>query len=402
MTTSPRSRLARGCALAAIALLLAGCSTSADGSGDAGADADAAEPIKVGAVSSLTGPAPFPEVPGAAQAVFDRVNAEGGIGGRTIEYLSEDDGADPAQAAQAGRRLVDEEGVVAMAGSASLVECSANAALYAQRGVLSVMGTGIETTCFTSPSIAPVNAGTFNGYESLLYFAKDQLEAERICPVILKSEGLTEPYLELLDDWQDETGVEFAHIDTSVNLGDDPTPAILAVERAECDAVVLNPTEPEGVAFMQAVQQQGIFDQADWLMLTNVYTEAAIASLQEQGTIGNVYANSEFLPFTSEDPEVDEWRATLTEADVPITSLSEGGYVSAQILVDALRSIDGEITRESVAEALRAAGEIENPLMGMPYVFDDSDAHNPNRASMMVQATEEGWTPVGEWVEVPE
>ncbi|UOQ57545.1 ABC transporter substrate-binding protein [Leucobacter allii] len=399
MIAHPRPALARTVALTAlVGLVLTGCAPGGAASEGSGAPG---EPIRIGAVSSLTGPAPFPEVPGAAQAVFDEVNAAGGIGGRPIEFISEDDGADPAQAAQAGRRLVDEEGVVAMVGSASLVECSANAALYAQRGVLSVMGTGIEASCFTSPSIAPVNAGTFNGYESLLYFAKDQLEAERICPVILKSEGLTEPYLALLDEWQQTTGMEFAHIDTSVNLGDDPTPAILAVKDAACDAVVLNPTEPEGVAFMKAVQQQGILEQADWLMLTNVYTEAAIEALGAQGTIGNVYANSEFLPFTSDDPEVAAWRGTLDAADVPITSLSEGGYVSARIIVEVLEGIDGEITRESVAAALHAAGEIEHPLMGMPYVFDDGDAHNPNRASMMVQATADGWVPVGDWVEVP-
>ncbi|MBO1902804.1 ABC transporter substrate-binding protein [Leucobacter weissii] len=393
-----RSLARRSSALLALttvaALLLAGCAPG-------GEEAPDADPIRVGAVSSITGPAPFPDVPGAAQALFDRVNAEGGIDGRPIEFISEDDGADPAKAAQSARRLVDEDEVVALVGGASLVECSANAALYEQRGVVSIMATGIEPACFTSKSIVPVNAGTFNGYETLLYFAKDQLRAERICPVILKSEGLTEPYLELLDAWQETTGVEFAHVDTSINLGDDPTPVILAVKEAGCDAVVINPTEPEGVSFMNAVEQQGILDQADWLMLTNVYTEAAIEALQAQGTVDRVYANSEFLPFTSDDPEVEEWRSVLTDADVQITSLSEGGYVSAQILVDVLRSIDGEITRESVTAALREAGEIEHPLLGMPFVFDDADGHNPNRASMMVQATENGWEPVGDWVALP-
>lgn len=398
--TQYRARGVSLLALTALAgLLLTSCASAP---GDAAGSTEEAPPIKIGAVSSITGPAPFPEVPGAAAAVFDRVNEEGGIDGRQIEFISEDDGADPAQAGQAARRLVDEAGVVAMAGSASLVECSANAAFYAQNDIVSIMGTGIEPSCFSSQNIAPVNAGTFNGYESLLYFAKDELNAKKICPVILKSEALTDPYLELLDRWQESTGMNFAHVDTSVNLGDDPTPAILAVKEAGCDAVVLNPTEPEGVAFMNAVQQQGIFDQADWLMLTNVYTDEAVAALQAQGTIGSVYANSEFLPFTSDDAEVDAWRSTLTDADVKITSLSEGGYVSAQILVDVLRGIDGEITAASVRQALLDAGEVENPLLGMPFVYTDAGGHNPNRASMMVQATEDGWTPVGDWVEVPQ
>lgn len=379
-----------------VGLVASGCSS------DPGGNGSAQDPIVVGAISSKTGPAPFPEVPGAAQAVFDQVNKDGGINGRMIKYVSEDDGADPAKASQSARRLVDEEGVVAMVGGASLVECSANAAFYAQRGIVNIMGTGIEPSCFASKNIAPVNAGTFNGYESLLWYAKDQLEAKKICPVILKSEGLTEPYLKLLKAWEKKSGQKFAHVDTSVNLGDDPTPAILAVKAAGCDAVAVNPTEPEGVSFMKAVKQQGILGQADWLMLSNVYTDSAIKALQAQGTTDGVYANSEFLPAASDDPAVAAWRKTLEADDVPITSLSEGGYVAAQTLVQVLKGIHGDITAESVAEAVRGAGEIKNPLMGMPYVFDDSDAHNPNRASRMVEATSAGWKPVGEWVRVPE
>jgi branched-chain amino acid transport system substrate-binding protein len=104
------------CVTALIAMTLAGC-TTATATGDAAYLA----PIKIGAITLITGPAPFPEVPAAAQAVFDRVNAEGGINGRQIEFFSEDDGADPAQASQAARRLVDEKQVVALVGSASLV-----------------------------------------------------------------------------------------------------------------------------------------------------------------------------------------------------------------------------------------------------------------------------------------
>ncbi len=328
------------------------------------------------------------------------MNAEGGIDGRQIEYLSEDDGADPAQAAQAARRLVDENEVVALAGAASLVECSANAAFYAQRDVVSISGTGVEPACFESANIAPVNNGTVPGYASLLYFASETLGHDRVCPVILKSEGLTEPYLELIERWEAETGSTAPVVDTSVVLGDDPTPAILAVRDAKCDAVVFNANEPVAVAFMNTVKQQGLLDRADWLTLTSAYTETAFETLKQQGTLG-LYANSEFLPFMSDDPALDEWRATLTGADVPLTSLSIGGYVSAEILVEVMKGIDGEITRESVTQAFRDLDEIENPLMGMPFTFGDATSHNPNRASMMVQATEDGWQTVSDWVRVP-
>lgn len=379
-----------------VALLLSGC--AADGGGSSAGSAD---PIRVGAVSSITGPAPFAEVPGAAQAVFDRVNAEGGIGGRMIEFVSEDDGADPAQAAQAARRLVDEQGVVAMVGSASLVECSANAAFYAQRDIVSIMGTGVEPSCFASQNIAPVNNGTIQGYASLLYYASEDLGRDRVCPVILNSAGLTEPYLELIDRWKAETGSTPPLVDTTVNLGDDVTPVLLAVRDAGCEAVVFNANEPAAVAFMNTAKQQGLLDGIDYLTLTSAYSEAVATTLEQQGTLG-LYANSEFVPFMGEDPALDDWRDTLTAADVPLTSLSEGGYVAAEIFVEVLKSIEGDITAESVAAAFRGAGEIENSLLGMPFAFGDGDAHNPNRASLMVRATANGWETASDWVVVPE
>ncbi len=387
---SPRKRPVLFLSTASIVLLtLAGCAPASP-------DASEAGPIKIGAVSSLTGPAPFPEVPAAAQAVFDRVNASGGINGRQIEFLSLDDGADPALASKAARRLIDEDQVVALVGSASLVECTVNSTFYAQEGVVSVPGIGVEPACFASANIAPVNNGTVQGFANLLFYASEELGNTRVCPVILKSPGLTEPYIELIKRWEEATGSTAPLVDTSVSFGDDPTPAILAVRDAGCDAVVFNANEPIAVAFMNTVKRQGLLEGIDWLTLTSAYSESVATELERQGTLG-LYANSEFLPFTTDDSRLDEWRSTLDKAGVALTSLSMGGFVSAEILVDVLSSIDGPITRESVTAAFTTMSEIAHPLLGMPYIFGPGDAHLPNRSSQMVQATESGWVTVRGW-----
>ena len=85
------------------------------------------EPIRIGAVSTLTGPATLPESAAAAKAVFDRFNANGGLRGRKIEFFSVDDKLDPNAAAQAARRLVDEHEVLALAGSAGMRAADARA-----------------------------------------------------------------------------------------------------------------------------------------------------------------------------------------------------------------------------------------------------------------------------------
>jgi branched-chain amino acid transport system substrate-binding protein len=389
--TNHLGRIAAATALALSGTLTA-CASAADATG----------PIKIGAVTSLTGPVPLPEVTAAAKAVFDRVNANGGIGGRKIEYIVEDDKGDPGLASQAARRLVDEEGVVVNGGSASLVECSANSAFYIKSRIGDIPGTGIDPACFNSPNISPVNTGPFEGYTALLTYASEDLQATNVCAIILGLTGLTEGYEAAVGRWSDITGKQAALVDTSVTFGDDPTPAILAAKRADCDAVVFNATEAVTLSFMKAVDQQGMLDSADWLTLTSAYTEAEVKGLKKQNTLG-LYVNSEFEPFTGDSVELKDWDDLLTDADVPLTSLSMGGYLAATIIVDTLESIDGDITRQSVMDALHGLNSYESDLMGTPYSFGEAKAHNPNRASKFVRATGQGWEIVStDWLRLPE
>ena len=90
-----------------------------------------------------------------------------------IEYLLEDDRTDPNVAAQAARRLLDQENVVGMAGSASLLECAVNQNLYKQRSITVVSGLGVDPACFESAAVAPMNTGPYVGAAiSLLYAAQ--------------------------------------------------------------------------------------------------------------------------------------------------------------------------------------------------------------------------------------
>ena len=79
------------------------------------------DPIKIGAILSLTGPAaPFglPERT-AAQVVVDQINKEGGIKGRKLELVVVDDKTNPTEAARAAQRLVSSEKVVAIVGAST-------------------------------------------------------------------------------------------------------------------------------------------------------------------------------------------------------------------------------------------------------------------------------------------
>ena len=78
----------------------------------------AAEPIRIGAVFSVTGPAGFIGTPerDAAVAIVDDVNRKGGVLGRQIELYVEDDVSNPTNAVIAATKLIRDRKVSAMIG----------------------------------------------------------------------------------------------------------------------------------------------------------------------------------------------------------------------------------------------------------------------------------------------
>ncbi len=374
-----------------VLLVAAGCSDSGNGS---------TASIKVGAISSLSGPVVFPEASQAVKAVFDKVNREGGINGRMIDYRVEDDKVDPQAAQQAARKLVDSDEVVAMVGSASALECSVNGALYKQKKVMSVQGTGVDPACFSSSNISPVNTGPFQGITVSLQFASETLKHDKVCSVLVDYAGWGDAYAAAIAQWEKATGKKLALLDATYKPGpEDPTPFVLKVKAAGCQAVVFDGVDVAGVAWMQAVKAQKVTG-IDWVFLTSNYTDKVAQTLGADGE--GLYANSEFEPYGGSASALADWKQTMTAANVPLNSFAQGGYLAATYFVQALKTIKGEINRESVSAALSTLTSVVNPLVGTPYSFAPAEKHNSNRASKFVQLKGGTWVTVTpDWITLP-
>ncbi len=369
-------------------------------SDDAPAGAASGEPIVVGNISSLTGGALFPEASIAAQAVFARVNAQGGINGRPLELIIEDDAGTPEGAANAGRKLVEQDNVVGMVASASAIECAINSAFYAEQDVYAIQGTGVDPLCFLSPTISPVNTGPYSGVTVSLFYASETLGLDNVCNInLFVIPDLAPAFDGAVARWQELTGKELTFRAAAATLEDDPTPLMLQARDAGCEAVVVDGVEPHALAVGRTIEAQGLQD-IQWIGLTSYYSESVASQL---GSAGNgLQANSEFEPLESDTPANADWRELMTEAGVPLTSFSQGGYLAATIFVDAISSIDGEITRASVAEAMRNLAPVDTPLIGTPFTFGDAPTHAPNQASKFVELQDGAWVTVADdWVVLP-
>jgi len=77
------------------------------------------ESIRLGLMPPLTGLVELygPEISRAARIACEDINERGGVLGRPLELIIEDDGSLPDTAVPAAKRLVDEHGCVAIIGN---------------------------------------------------------------------------------------------------------------------------------------------------------------------------------------------------------------------------------------------------------------------------------------------
>lgn len=123
-------------ATAVMGSVLAGCSKSSASS----------DTINIGAIGPLTGPASTygQSVKNGAELYLEQVNADGGVDGKKLSLLFEDDEANPDKAIQAFNKLVDNEGVPVILGAVTSGATNAVAPQATSRSIPMLTPTATE------------------------------------------------------------------------------------------------------------------------------------------------------------------------------------------------------------------------------------------------------------------
>ncbi len=149
---------------------------------DDGAMEASGEPIKIGALTSLTGPFTSWGIPSSSgmQLAVDEINAAGGVDGRMLELIIVDDQSDAEEAVVQMERLI-EDGVIAVGGTISsgvglattLVAEDAQVPLFLSKaGSSAILTTDSRYTFRTCLPAAPMIASPWADYASQQGFTK--------------------------------------------------------------------------------------------------------------------------------------------------------------------------------------------------------------------------------------
>lgn len=376
-----RVRLTAGvAATAALALVTAGCGAGGGGGEGGSAPGVTEDTIKLGTTQPLSGPAApgYARITKAIEAWFKHVNEEGGIHGRNVELIVEDDGYNPTNTAEKTRKLVLQDEVFALVGALGTPTHTSVLDFIRQNKVPDLM-VASGSRSWNQPEKYPSTFGWQIDYERegkiLATYAKEKFDGKTFCSFgqgdDLGADGV-KGVEQILG--ADALKAKETYTVTNTNVGT----AIGKLKSAGCE-VIFSFSIPGFTALgMGTAAKLGY--QAQWVV-SNVgadpralegYLKDAAVPLTD-GMVSDEY----FAPL---DPK-NSWFQLFDRVnkkhnpDLPLDRTLMFGYSLAYTATQALLAAGEEPTRESLVEAMEKGG-FEGPgLTPLAYSGDDHSGY---------------------------
>jgi branched-chain amino acid transport system substrate-binding protein len=349
------------------------------------------EPIKIGSINTNVPGIDFTWISSLTKAYFDCVNDNGGINGRPIQYIEEDEHIDPAEIAGLAKKLAEQDNVLGFVGNTSIIDCSVNGKYYADNGFFPIIA-GVDQACFTTANFSAVNMGP---YYSSLGGAQAALRAGAKGTMVVISPN--QPGIDVINsgvtDFAEQNGLKGVSLTEDVPIAD---PAVLAqklVQTAgEGGGVVLDFTGPTVVPLLQAIDSAGLIDKVVWASSTPP-NDPSVAQALSPAWNGKFLINAEFSTVDSGKPDMNhmiEVHDKYAPSSVPISAFAQMGYLAGRSATEAMLGIKGDITKESINDAFKNLKDFSSDLWCKPWYFDSTVGSNVSNNTDITVTPQDG------------
>jgi ABC-type branched-subunit amino acid transport system substrate-binding protein len=322
--------------------------------------------IKIGNIMPYSGPASAYGIIGKTEAAyFKKVNAEGGINGRKINFVSYDDAYSPPKTVEQARKLVESDEVLFIFNSLGTPPNSAIQKYMNSKKVPQLfVATG--ATKWNDPKDFPWTMGWQPNYQSesriyAKYLLKEKPDAK--IAILYQNDDYGKDYVKGLKDGLGTKAASMIVIEDGYETSE-PTIDNHIVKFKSSDAnVFFNVTTPKFAA--QAIKKMAEIGWKPLHLLNNV--SSSIGSVMQpagyengQGIISAAYLKDVADPQWGNDPGMKQFLGFL-EKDFPEGNELDGsvivGYGVAQTLVQVLKQCGDNLTRENV---MKQAASLKN------------------------------------------
>jgi branched-chain amino acid transport system substrate-binding protein len=342
---------------AALAITLVGCSAGATSTEQSGAGKASAEPIKIGAIVSLTGTYAGLGDPEKKTIEMEvkRINEAGGVNGRPIEVIFEDDGTDEAKAVAAASKLIEQDKVVAIIGASGTGQSMAVRSEIDRAGIpqLSMAGGSAITA-----KLDPLVFQTPWSNTLVVPFTLDYLKKQGITKigVISDTGGFGKDGAAVIASDAPKAGVTIVSNQT-FNIGDaDMTAQLTNIKKSGAQAVVMWTSGKEAATIVKNAQQLGLA-----IPIYGSHGNARLEFVEGAGAAsegfrfpaGKILLPDSYGKGTPEYTTATEFIDRYTNAYGAAPSTFAGhAYDALYLIVEAAKQVSGELTPAALRDQI--------------------------------------------------
>jgi len=313
--------------------------------------------IKVGHLNPYSGPASaYGAIGKAIGAYFDKVNAEGGINGRMVKFISLDDGYNPAKTVEMARKLVEEDEVLLIF---QTLGTTSNSAIHKYMNTRKVPQLFVATgaTKWGDPKNFPYTMGFQPNYQSeAKIFALHILETKPNAKigVLYQNDDYGKDYLKGFEDGLGDKAKTMIVSKVTYEVTDPTVDSQMVSLKASGADTFFNITTPKFAA--QAIKKAGEIGWKPTHYLNSISSSVnsvMVPAGTENGTgiyTAN-YIKDPTDPQFQKGKEWDDWVAWMKKYH-PSGSLTDNfnvyGYTAAQTLTQVLKQAGDNLTRDNV------------------------------------------------------
>jgi branched-chain amino acid transport system substrate-binding protein len=327
--------------------------------------------IKIGNIMPYSGPASAYGVIGKTEeAYFKKINAEGGINGRKINFVTYDDAYSPPKAVEQVRKLVESDEVLLVFNP---LGTPSNTAIqkYLNSKKVPQLFVATGATKWNEPKDFPWTMGWQPSYQSeariyAKFLLKEKPDAK--IAVFYQNDDFGKDYVKGL---KDGLGAKTSMIvlEESYEVSEPTIDSHIVKMKASGADVLVNITTPKFAA--QAIKKIAEIEWKPLHLLTNV--SASVGSVikpagfeNAQGIISAAYAKDGADSQWDNDPGMKKFYAFLAK-DFPEGNKLDGstvyGYGAAQTLVKVLQMCGDDLTRANVMKQAASLKDFEPDTM---------------------------------------
>ena len=328
--------------------------------------------IKIGNTGPYSGPlANASPIPLSTKAYFNMINAQGGVNGRKITWISYDDGYSPPKTVEMTRRLVEEDQVFLVSGP---VGTPTNTAVwrYLNEKKVPQLFPATGATKWDDPKGHPWTMAFFISYQAegriyAAYILKNKPDAK--IAVLYQNDDFGKDYLKGVIDGLGAKAASMIKIKLSYETTDPTVDSqMIQLQASGCDTLVTVAIPKFGALAIRKMAE------INWkpLHILNGIASSVGATLKPAGLENGkgIISDSSFKdptdPQWSNDAGYKQWLAFMDKY-YPDGDKTDNqavyGYSIAQTTVQVLKQCGDELTRENVMKQAASMRNFELPML---------------------------------------